>query len=731
VGAPIRQNSFASGELAPALHSRTDLDQYKRGARRLRNWFVSKHGALLTRPGLAKVVELKDSSKTARLIRFVYSDDTSYVLEVGDLYIRLVRDGAQVLSGGVAYEVVSPYAVADLPKLDITQSGDVLFLACPGYAPRTLSRIADTTWTFAVLDFTLPVPWNYDFYLLDPVTAADATHPAKGWTYLWTTIGRTTEGVIIESAPTTITRLNNNLGVDTGAAPTELVVYDDKPTSLVIGSTAGLLSSPSNLQTNLGYRFYRGRNGLFGLVGELLVAPASIVTGYIWKDYGQTPDYTRPPPSGRNPFQVFDAGGALVRTETPRTVCFAEDRLIFGGTAERPDHIFCSVNSSYLNFDQPQLKTASMSTEFELASRRREEIRALVSSVRLVSFTNSAPWAISGPGGDPIAANQVVAAQPQNDVGAAWLKPLEVGDDIIFARVKGTGVRNLSFDPKSADARKVFTSADISILAQHLFDGYTLVDWAYAEDPWGVIWAVRSDGKLLSLTYVPEYGVVAWALHETDGLFEAVCSVPETTEDAVYVVVQRTINGATKRYIERMTNRVVTETTAVKDLVCWDSAITVESVVPFTNVTGLDHLEGEDVYALADGVVRGPFTVVAGAITLDEAASTVHVGLPYTCTFETLDLQEARTDRKTVTKISIEVEASRGLSAGDDPARLVEFRSRSVADSYGAIPLTTGLLEVTPLKAWGKEGRITIQQSPGLPSTIYGVTREVEGGGRP
>lgn len=730
MGAPIRQNSFAAGELAPALHGKVDLPQYKQGLRRCRNFFISKHGAAVSRPGLAKVVELKDSSKTARLVRFVFSDDTSYVLEVGDLYIRLVTDGAQVLNAGVVYEVVSPYALADLPRLDITQSGDVLFIACPGYQPRTLSRVAETDWQFAILDFSLALPWGYEFLVKDPVTVADATHVAKGWTYKWTTIGRTVEGVIIESAPTEIVSLDDGTGTITGAVPAELVIYDDKPTVLVIGDDAGLLSAPSNLQQMLGYRIYRGRNGLFGLVGEVLGNLGDFVTGYEWKDYGQDPDFTRPPPTGRNPFEVYNSGGVLQRTETPATVCFAEDRLVFGGTEERPDHLFMSASSSYLNFDQPQLKVASSSTECELASRKREEVRALLPAARLLAFTNTAPWAVSGPGGDPITADQVIAAHPQVDVGASWVKPLQVGDDILFARVKGTGVRNLVYDGNTADPRKVYSSADISVLAEHLFGGFTIVDWAYAEDPWGVVWAVRSDGKLLSLTYVREYGVLAWALHETDGLFESVCAVPETTEDGVYVVVKRTINGATKRYIERMTNRLVDETTEVKDLVCFDSAISYSGAAT-TAITGLDHLEGEEVYALADGVVRGPYTVDGGAITLDEAASTVHVGLPYTATLETLDLAEARTDRKTVTKVSLEVEASRGLSAGDDEKRLVEFRQRTVADAYGAIPLTSGLLELTPFKAWGKDGRITVQQSPGLPATIFGMFREIEGGSRP
>jgi hypothetical protein len=127
------------------------------------------------------------------------------------------------------------------------------------------------------------------------------------------------------------------------------------------------------------------------------------------------------------------------------------------------------------------------------------------------------------------------------------LKPIELDDSAIYVQARGTKVRD--FKPVSADA---YEGTDLTIFAAHLFDGYTLVDWDYAQNPHSIVWAVRSDGTLLGLTYIRDQAVWGWHRHDTDGVFENVCVVPEGNEDAVYFVVRRTINGVTKRYIERM-----------------------------------------------------------------------------------------------------------------------------------------------------------------------------------
>ena len=93
---------------------------------------------------------------------------------------------------------------------------------------------------------------------------------------------------------------------------------------------------------------------------------------------------------------------------------------------------------------------------------------------------------------------------------------------------------------------------DLTIFASHLFDLFTLSDWDYQQVPNSIVWIVRNDGQVLGLTYIPEQQILGWHHHDFgDDLAENVATIPEGNEDLPYFVVNRTINGTTKRYIER------------------------------------------------------------------------------------------------------------------------------------------------------------------------------------
>lgn len=725
----VRQTSFAAGELSPTLYGRSDISKYAAGLRRCKNFFISQHGAAVSRPGTSFVAEVKTSSKRVRLIPFVYSDTISYVLEFGDQYIRFFRAGAQLESGGSPYEIASPYVEADIPRLKYAQVGDVMWLTHPSYTPRILTRAGDTSWSLSPLSFA--VRENLTKYaprVLEPLPTADTTHPAKEWSWKVTTIGQDEAGLIFESAPQAVVEsVADTATTVTTALPTNVAVYSDMPVTIVwsvpTSLPPGLYSPPYKV---LGFRVYRGRGTLFGLIGETARTTEQFV------DYGSEPDYSRPPPAGRNPFDVYEQGssgaGSLVRTEEPTAVTFFEQRCVFGGTEERPERVWASQTNDYSNFDERVVSTADESVEFELASRRREEIRSMVGLERLLIFTSSAVWSVAGAGGEPLSPTSLVEARVQLEIGSSWLDPLTVADSALFVRAKGTGIRDLFYDL----GRRIYTGSDLSLLAQHLFLGHTVVDWAYAEDPWSLVWVARSDGALLSLTYSRDQEVWAWAQHETDGIVENVCTVPETSEDAVYLVVRRTVGGGvSRRYIERMSSRVMAldddGEPDVMSVVCLDCSVTA-SGTELTSVTGLDHLEGAEVYAVADGSVFGPLTVAGGSVELAiDGASTIHVGLSYTPELETLDLATDSKMRKvTVTKVAFELEASRGLQVGESFDQLSEWEQRQVSDSYGEVPLFSGVAEVLISNDWNTHGRAVVRQPDPLPVTVLGLTREVE-----
>lgn len=735
MGTPVRQMSFAGGELSPTLHSRSDTARYASSVRRMRNMWADPHGAAVSRAGTAMLGSVKDETRQVRLVPFVYSDSQSYVLEVGHLYIRFWQASFIVFSGGFTpLEVVTTYTEAELPRLKFVQLGDVLFLVHPSHPPRTLTRTAHTSWVLADISFSRPAAY-FDgglAALSKPLPTSDATHPEQEWKWKLTTlIQDTATGVITETAPHLVTAQVDFTAAEpwsyASAAPATIACYADKPVTLRWPvPTVGLLYRPTGWDTyrRIATLVYRGRGSLFGYVGQ--TATDTFV------DVGEAPDYSQPPPDGRNPFEVYDYTNALERTERPAAVCFFEERLTFANTTQRPGWLWLSRTGDYYNFDTHTPSVPDDAVEVELASRRREEVRSLLPAAQgLLAFTNAAVWALRDVSGEGFSIS-TGQARVQETVGASWLEPLEVSGDVLYSREKGSGVRALSY----SEGRGGYTGGDVSLLARHLFEAGTLVDWCYQEDPHGLVWAVRDDGTLLSLTYVPSQEVVAWATHDTDGVVEAVCSVPESTEDGVYLVVRRTVDGATRRYVERFGGRT-------------PEAPRLDSFVlraPGAELS-VAHLEGREVWAVAyrqakpkdtyltPGEVYGPLTVdaVTGVLTLEEPpmdATHIAVGLRFDAEMELLDVADPRNREKNVTQVAFEVLASRGFKVGvalEDDLQDATFRDTS--EGYGPQELRTGLVDAYVNDVWNKEGRACLRQEDPLPLTVLGVTREVDFGG--
>jgi hypothetical protein len=259
---------------------------------------------------------------------------------------------------------------------------------------------------------------------------------------------------------------------------------------------------------------------------------------------------------------------------------------------------------------------------------------------------------------------------------------------------------------------------------------------------------VREDGQLLSLTYERERW--AWAQHETHGKVEAVCSIPEGEEDAVYLVVVRMLgDGSMRRYIERMTSRVqrggaeandVPELETQPDDICVDCALEYFGPAGISTLTGLDHLEGNSVWVLVqDREPLGPFPVVGGEVDLGEELAAnlqtgagprlvLHAGLAFTAELETLDVPGDKLREKTVVQVGWEVDESRGLATGMDFDHLEEWQQRDVEDNYDPVSNATTLVYTEVPSEWNKSARIVLRQEAPLPITVVGVTRELDSG---
>jgi hypothetical protein len=229
---------------------------------------------------------------------------------------------------------------------------------------------------------------------------------------------------------------------------------------------------------------------------------------------------------------------------------------------------------------------------FSLVGKQVNEVRHLVELSRLVALTSGTEWVINGDA-DGILTPTAINASQQSYHGSSELQPILIDASALYVQARGTIIRDYGFDYQIDGYR----GNDLTIFSTHLFDGYTVRDWAYQKTPNSIVWVVRSDGVLLGLTYVKEHQLVAWHRHDTDGTFEQACSVPEGVEDSLYTVVVRTINGATKRYIERMHSRTIDD---VIDSVFMDSSLSYDG--RNTNTSHTMTLSGGTTWAYSETI---------------------------------------------------------------------------------------------------------------------------------
>ena len=267
------------------------------------------------------------------------------------------------------------------------------------------------------------------------------------------------------------------------------------------------------------------------------------------------------------PNVTFSGGSAaatatlgLVSAGNPGVPTFFQERLMLAAQQQAVQSYNLSKPASFFNFDISFPSEDDDAISGTIIAEELNDIRSLIPvPTGVIALTGKGAWLINGGGGistnNPITpSNQTAQSQAFN--GANDLRPLKINLDMLYGTNKGNYVRDLTYNIYA----NIYTGADISAISNHLFFGYYLSDWAWAEEPFKTLWAVRNDGILLSLGLVKEQDLIGWAHHDTNGQFTSVCSVIETVlgwnvVDATYVIVQRLVNGNTVQYVERLADR--------------------------------------------------------------------------------------------------------------------------------------------------------------------------------
>lgn len=439
------------------------------------------------------------------------------------------------------------------------------------------------------------------------------------------------------------------------------------------------------------------------------------------------------------PAITFSAGAAAATATlgqasagNPSAVTYFQQRLVLAAQTLAPQSFNMSQPGNYFNFNIRNPIQPDDAIAGSLVSGQLNTIQSMVAMPSgLIVLSDKAAWQLDGgANGSPVTPISITANSHSYN-GASGVPPIVANFDILYVQAKGSIVRDLTYNLYA----NIFTGSDITVFSSHLFYGYQIREWAWAEEPFKVVWCVRDDGTLLSLTFLKEQELIAWAHSDTHGAFKSIATVTEQVSfgavDAVYVIVERVINGRTVKYIERMVERIFPN--GVEDAWCVDAGLQYDGS-PATVFSGALHLAGATVTGLADGVVIPPFVMPAsGSFTLP-AASKVTIGLAYTCQLQTLaiDLGEptAQGKRKQITGVTVRVENTLDLKIGRTFDSLVAMKDLVVGNVGSAsnevvTNLVTGDARTIIDSAWTVPGQYCIEQSVPKPATVLGVIPEI------
>lgn len=459
---------------------------------------------------------------------------------------------------------------------------------------------------------------------------------------------------------------------------------------------------------------------------------------------------------------VAFSSGAAAATATlgapsagnPTVPGFFQDRLVLAGPTANPQQFNMSQPGSYFNFNVSNPIEADDAIQGTLVSGSLNTIQSMISQpFGLIILSDKQAWLINGGSNSSAVTPSSLVANSQAYNGASSPPPITANDNILYVQSKQSIVRDLVFNYYT----QVYTGSDISVLSSHLFYTYQVLEWAWAEEPFKLVWAVRNDGTMLTLTFLKEQELVAWAHSDTQGTFQSVATVTESTSignvDAVYVVVQRQINGATVQYIERLVElsypNGVTTAWQVDCGLQYSGAATL-------SFTGATQIAGATVTGLATDnlgnvTVITPFVMATnGAFTLPAppAPATgytlVTVGLAFTPQLQTLQLDTGEpTIQGKVKKISgvtVRVENALGLWIGGSLATMVKMKDLIVGnvsrmltgqDSQMVTDLVTGDAYTVIDPRWTVQGQYFITQPYPYPASILGVIPQITLGDTP
>lgn len=724
------QLSFAAGEVSKALWARGDLAKRGIAVRRAENLAVMLEGGLTRIPGTRYVAPLKNEAQAVEFIPFRYSKTDAYMIALNGGAFRFYLNGGVVLDGGVPYEVSAPWNDVDMPNLRWQNVADTLFFVCPGYQPQRLKREGPTSWTLTpyVPDKPALEPQNLDTgrLLNCSVTTGSGTLTANFSLFVAGHVG-------------TIWRLDeSSLALVALWKPNETVLAGDLRrwqgrTYQVSGSGGDtgpnppthLDGSESSGAGNVSWSYLHSG---YGLVLITAYASASSVSCTV---------VGGPLPSSipaLSTYRWFEPAWSSVRG-WPECIAYVDQRLVFA----RADTLWSTRPNDFYDFEIDETSQSGLVARLSAPEGELPRIEWLSASGVIVAGCSGAEWIIRGPSPFDALTIQNIRPLQQSTEGSCSHRPATVGGGVVFL---GTDRRSAFFCQFSSLADELDVDM-VTKFARHMLAGRAR-GLVYQRNPHRLVWFWCDDGSLRALTFRPKEDTLGWTRRPfVNGFVESAAVIPgeQGEVDELWLALRRTVNGATRRYIEvqqRFFEPADPDAPVATGAWFLDCALPLVSAAPVTVISGLGHLEGQVVGVFADGAVQPDRTVSGGAITLDQPASSVVVGLPIAWRAGLLpfDADTLKTLAKQGRNIVLDVVDSAGghvrVNGGDR-----EMLDPSGGGAMGGpIRLWTGEREVNPAApslhrpvAGGplsKQLLIDIEGDQPLPFTLSGITVDID-----
>ena len=412
----------------------------------------------------------------------------------------------------------------------------------------------------------------------------------------------------------------------------------------------------------------------------------------------------------------------------PSCVSFFEQRLVFANTNNNPQTLFFSKSGDYENMTTGT--NADDAMIYTIASNQVNAIRFLKAQRTLIVGTTGGEFTVSADGTDAAITPTNIAIKRQSSYGSANVDAQPAGNATLFLQRAKRKIRELAYN-FDVDG---YQAADMTILNDTVTTS-GINEMAYQQSPDSILWCVRDDGVLSGLTYQRAEQVTAWHRHILGGVFGSGNAVVESVatisgslnEDELWVIVKRTINGATKRYVECFADFDFDETTST-DFRFLDSHLTYDGSAT-TTLSGLSHLEGQSVSILADGAAHANKTVSSGAITLDRSVTKAVVGLSYDSVLQTMRIEggaaEGTSQGKTkrISKVVLRLFETVGVKVGPSLTNLEAVPFRTTSDPMDT-PVSTfiaGDKEIEFNDDFNSDGFIFIKQDQPLPCSVLAI----------